>query len=162
MSTGYNWRNTLTNFASISGVLAGFCVAFIGIVLGWEVANAPIYREITFGHVAVLLFGISTGLFICSAELFLHAKEYDVFSIPEPYRKLLKEDKEQRKEDWAEFEDEQTKQCRRSERLGRYCYNIAIFLIFIGLLFVIAPYNIAIAIIVSGLGILLEIWQVVR
>jgi len=30
---GFNWRNTLSDFASIAGILAGFCVAFIGIIL---------------------------------------------------------------------------------------------------------------------------------
>jgi len=163
MSTGYNWRATLTEFAAISGVLAGFSVTFIAVVLGGPVADIEICgKGMTFGQISVLMFGISTAFFITSAELFLHAKEFDVFSIPEPYRKLLKEDCEQRKEDWAEFEDKQTKQCKQSERLGRYCYNIAIFMIFIGLLFVIAPYNITIAIIVSGIGMLLEIWQVAR
>jgi len=163
MSTGYNWRSTLTHFAAISGVLAGFCVTFIALILGVPVADIEICTSgVTFGQVAVLLFGISTGLFICAAELFLHAKEFDVFSIPKSYRKLLKEDCEMKKEDWAEFEDEQTEQCRHNERLGRRCYNSAIFIIFGGLLFAIAPYNLPIAILVSGLGILLESWQILR
>nr|MDO8080821.1 hypothetical protein [Candidatus Freyarchaeota archaeon] len=72
MSTGYNWRVTLTHFASISGVLAGFCVAFIALILGGRIADIEIYYSgLTFGQIAVLLFGISTGLFISAAELFL-------------------------------------------------------------------------------------------
>jgi len=163
MSTGYNWRNTLTQFARISGVLAGFCVTFIALILSGRVADVDICTsEVTFGQVAVLLFGVSAGLFICAAELFLYAKEFDVFSIPDPYRKLLKEDCEQKKKDWADFEDKQTAQCRRNERLGRRCYNSAIFVVFGGLFFVIAPYNLLIALVVSGLGILLELWQISR
>jgi hypothetical protein len=42
VSRGYNWRNTLTDFASVSGVLAGFCVAFIGLILGWSIADIKI------------------------------------------------------------------------------------------------------------------------
>jgi|YelNatPaOPRAMG01_1025707.scaffolds.fasta_scaffold57400_3 dolichol kinase len=160
---GYNWRNTLTDFAAISGVLAGFCIAFIALILGGPVADTEIFSSgVTFGRVAVLLFGISTGLFICAAELFLYAKEFDVFSVPESYRKLLKEDCELKKKDWAKFEDEQTEQCRRNEKLGRRCYNSAIFAMFGGLFFAIAPYNHPIAIIVSGLGIMLESWQILR
>jgi len=108
------------------------------------------------------MFGISAGIFITAAELFLHAKEFDVFDIPKPYRELLKEDCEQKQKDWAEFEDEHTEKCRRSERIGRKCYNSAIFIIFIGLFFAIAPYNLLIAVVVSSLGILLELWQILR
>lgn len=160
MSTGYNWRNTLTHFAAISGVLAGFCVAFIALTLGGQVADIEIWTSgATFGQISVLLFGISAGLFVCAAELFLNAKEFDVFDIPTPYRELLKDDCEQKKKDWVEFEDEQTAKCLRSESLGRKCYNSAIFIIFGGLFFAIAPYNIVIAVVVAGLGILLELWQ---
>lgn len=160
MSTGYNWRNTLTHFASISGVLAGFCVTFIALILGGKVADIKIFTSgITFGQVATLFFGISTGLFICAAELFLYAKEFDVFGIPEPYRKLLKDDCKLEKKEWAEFEDEQTERCRQNERLGRRCYNSAIFIVFGGLFFAIAPYNLLIAFLVSIIGIALELFQ---
>lgn len=163
VSTGYNWRNTLTQFAAIGGVLAGFCVAFIALTLGGQVADIEICTSgVTFGQISVLLFGISTGLFISAVELFLCAKEFDVFDIPQPYRKLLKEDCEQKKKDWSEFEDEQTAKCRRNELLGRRCYNSAIFIIFGGLFFAIAPYNIVIAVVVAGLGISLELWQMLR
>lgn len=160
---GYNWRNTLTDFAAIAGILSGFCITFVVLILSGAVADAEIYASgVTFGRVAVLLFGISTGLFICAAELFLHAKEFDIFSIPEPYREILKEDCKQKNKNWIDFENEQTEKCRRNEKLGRMCYNLAIFLCFAGLFFAIAPYNILIAIIVSGLGIMLEAWQIFK
>lgn len=160
MRSGYNWRSTLSDFASTSGILAGFCVTFIALILSGPVANTGIYTTgVTFGQVAILLFGFSAGLFIGAAELLLHAKEFDVFSIPEQYLKLLKEDCELKKKDWAEFEDEQTKVCRHNEQLGRRCYNVAIFIIFGGLFFAIAPYNLPIAAMVSGIGIVLESWQ---
>jgi hypothetical protein len=168
MSTGYNWRNTLTHFAAISGVLAGFSITFIALILGGPVANIKIsfggiyIGELTYGQVAVLLFGVSTGLFVCATELFLRATEFDVFSIPEPYRELLREGCEVEKKDWTKFEDEQTKQCRDNERLGRKCYNFAIFILFFGLFFVIVPYTFLIALVVSGLGLLLETWQIFR
>lgn len=160
---GYNWRNTLTHFASISGVLAGFCVTFVALILGGPVADIEICTSgVTFGQIAVLIFGISAGLFICATELFLYAKEFDVFSIPDTYRQLLKAGCELEKKEWAEFEDDHTKRCRHNERLGRKCYNLATFTIFIGLFFAVVPYNLPIAIIVSGLGISLESWQILR
>lgn len=163
MGSGYNWRNTLSDFASTSGVLAGFCVTFIALILAGPVADIGICTiGVTFGQIAVLLFGISAALFISATELFLLAKEFDVFSIPSPYLRLLKADCEQKKENWADFEDEQTQHCRHNERLGRRCYNIAIFIIFGGLLFAIAPYNLPIAVLVSVIGILLESWQLLR
>jgi len=68
---GYNWRKTLIHFASISGILAGFCVTFIAFILGGPVADIEICTSgVSFGQVAVLLFGISTGLFIYASELF--------------------------------------------------------------------------------------------
>lgn len=127
---GYNWRNTLTDFATIAGILSGFCITFIVLILGGTVADAEIYTSgVTFGRVAVLLFGISTGLFICAAELFLHAKEFDIFSIPEPYREILKEDCKKKNKNWIDFENEQTEKCRHNEKLGRTCYNFAIFFV---------------------------------
>ena len=108
---------------------------------------------------AVLFFGISTSLFIATSQLFLKAKEFDVFSIPQRYIELLKEDCELNKMNWDDFEDEQTKHCRIKEQLGRKFYNSAIFMMFGGLFFSVLPYNFLIAFVVSGLGIALELWQ---
>ena len=164
MGARYNWRQTLAHFAAISGVLAGFCVTFIALILGGPVADYEICTtRVTFGQTAVLLFGVSTGLFVCAAELFLLSKEYDVFDLSEPYRQFLKENiVGEKKEEWKRFEDETTERCRQNEKLGRYFYNSAIFIVFFGLLFAIAPYNAVIAIIVFLLGIILESWQMIR
>jgi len=159
-STGYNWRDTLPHFSRTSGVFAGFCVTFIALILGGKIADSIFIYTVTFGQLAILFFGIASGLFICAAELFLRAKEYDIYSIPEPYIDLLKEDREEKRINWKEFEDEQTTQCRNYEGLGRKCYNCAIFIIFVGLFLTIMSYNLIIAITVSGFGIILELWQI--
>jgi len=161
MKTGYNWRNTLTHFAAISGVLAGFCVTFIALILGVPVANVNIYT-LTFGQIAVLLFGISASLFICAAELFLHAKEFDVYDIPQEYQKLLKDEVIGQGKKWTEFVKESIEHCRREETFGRWLYNYAVIIIFIGLFFTICPYNPVIAIAVAGLGIVLQLLQILR
>jgi dolichol kinase len=157
MSRGYNWRNTLADFASVSGALAGFCVAFIGLILGWSIADIRIYQQLTFGNVAVLFFGIATSLFITASEYFLHSKNFDVFDIKEEQRKWLESGFPEK--NWEEIWKESTKMMRVKESYGRWCYNSAIFIMFIGLFFAIAPYNTAIAFIVSIIGIVLELWQ---
>ena len=164
MSEGYNWRQTLAHFAAISGALAGFCVTFIALILGGPVADIEICTTgVTFGQTAVLLFGIATALFICSAELFLLSKSFDTFDLSNQYQQFLKENiVGKTKEEWERFEDEQKERCRHNEKLARNCYNFAVFIIFGGLFLAIAPYNIIIAVIVAGLGILLEAWQMLR
>lgn len=157
MSRGYNWRNTLTDFASVSGVLAGFCVAFIGLILGWSIADIKIYQQLTFGNVAVLFFGIATSLFITASEYFLHSKNFDVFDLSEEYRNWVQRGLPDK--NWDEIWKESSKMMRTNESYGRWCYNIAIFIMFIGLFFAISPYNLVVASIVSIFGILLELWQ---
>lgn len=157
MSRGYNWRNTLTDFASISGTLAGFSIAFIGLILGWSIADAQIYYSVTFGNVATLFFGLATSLFIVASEFFLHAKNFDVFDLTPEYRNWLT--KGFPTENWDNVWIESTKKARLNESYGRWCYNFAIFLMFIGLFFAIFPYNYVIASVVSAIGLFFEVWQ---
>jgi hypothetical protein len=157
MSRGYNWRNTLTDFASISGTLAGFSIAFIGLILGWSIADVQIYQSVTFGNVATLFFGLATSLFIVASEFFLHAKNFDVFDLTTEYRDWLT--KGLPNENWNNVWIESNKKARLNESYGRWCYNFAIFLMFISLFFAIFPYNYIIAIVVSSIGLFFEIWQ---
>jgi dolichol kinase len=157
MSRGYNWRNTLVDFASISGTLAGFCIAFIGLILGWSIADVQIYQGITFGNLATLFFGLATSLFIVAAEFFLHAKNFDVFDLTNDYRDWLKSGFPDK--NWDTIWIESSKKARANESYARWCYNFAIFLLFIGLFFAIFSYNYYIAIIVSAIGLVFEIWQ---
>jgi hypothetical protein len=108
----------------------------------------------------VLLFGVSTALFIAAAEYFLEAKEFDIYSIPDRYLHLFEEE-DADKEKWKKRQDLQTTSLRRREKRGRVFYDIAIFAVFIGLWFAIAPYSIVIAFIVAGVGIVLEMSQYV-
>lgn len=131
--------------------------------MGGRVADTRIgTTSITFGQISVLFFGIAASLLIEASQYFLHSKEYDVFSIPQRYTELLKDDCEIRKKEWNEFEDEQTRLCKAKEELGRKLYNYALFSMFFGLFSAIVPYNVLIAAIVSGLGIAFEIEQILR
>jgi uncharacterized membrane protein len=161
--TGYNWRNTLTEFARTSGVLAGFCITFIALILSGKVADSFIGAlTIKFSDVAILSFGISASLFIASSQFFLHAREHDVFGFSKEYEDKMRKTCEEENKDWNLVKEQQTKSCKFSEMLGRNFYNIAIFMMFIGLGLAIAPYNSLIAFLAAGLGIALEAWQALR
>jgi hypothetical protein len=153
--SGYNWRDTLGDFAALSGVLAGFTLALVVFILGWSIADQPLYSGITYGHVGVLLNGISSALFIAASEFLLMSKEHNVWALPDKYEEHLNEIFR----DWGKIKTENLDRCLHYERRGRYCYNLGIYLIFVALLFVIGPYNLLIGLVVSGLGIGLEIYQ---
>jgi hypothetical protein len=162
-STGYNWRNTLSAFARTAGVLAGFCITFVALLLGGRTTDTNIgFAIVKFGELAVLLFGSAAALFIAASQLFLQAKEYDVFSIPQEYEDKLKEKCKEDKKEWRVFQEEQTNHCHYRETLGRNFYNGAILMMFIGLWFAIALYNVWVASLAAGLGIALELWQAFR
>lgn len=157
--TGYNWRSTISDHAAISGVLAGFSVSLIGLIIGGAIADIIIhYINVTFGQLAVLFFGLATGLFVAASELFLYAKSYDIYDIPEDYYHKI-EKAEDVERDW---EEKYTSRSRKAFNHGRLCFNSAVFIMFIGLFFVITPYNLYIGLIVSGFGLVLEIWQMFR
>lgn len=163
-NSGRNWRNALTNFAAVSGILAGFSITFIVLILGGRVPDSlifPQYAElkVTYGHVAVLSLGISAALFISAAQFFLLSREFDIYDIPESYREVLRHRHDETKEDWEEFEKESDSKCHQYESSGRNLYNIAVFGVWIGVGFAILPYNCLIALVVAGSGIILEIWQ---
>jgi hypothetical protein len=157
MSSGYNWRNTLTNFATISGTLAGFSIALIGLILGWSIADVVLFPSVTFGNVAVLLFGLTTILFIAAAEFFLYAKSFDIFDLTSEYKNWLIQASPN--QDWNKIWIESSNKLRLNEDYARRCYNVASLLLFVALFFAIAPYNFVIALFISVSGFILAILQ---
>jgi hypothetical protein len=159
--TGYNWRNVLTNFAAVSGILAGFSITFIVLILGGNMRDGDVLPQykVTWGQVAVLSLGISAALFISAAQFFLLAKEFDKYDIPPCYKKSLEEQHDEIYETWKRFEAESDDRCHQYESSGKNLYNIAVFLIWIGVGSAIWPYNWLIALGVAVVGIVLEFWQ---
>lgn len=169
---GHNWRNSLGDFASISGVLGGFCFTLIVFILGSSLGNTPlpcgvisgqvsVPCGVTWGDIAVLITGISAAFFVSSAEFFLTAKEYDVWSMPEKLGDALRRGFAKNNQDWDEIGEYSDKMCERYLERGRRCYNIGIFVIFGAVWFIISPYNIIISSIVYLTGTGLEVYQVV-
>jgi len=159
--TGYNWRNVLTNFAAMSGIFAGFCITFIVLILGTPAPGNGSFTELAAacGQLAVLALGISAALFISAAEFFLRAKEFDKYDIPAGYRAIQAFQYSPTDEAWRKFEEESDDKCREYNAKGTSLYNAAVIMIWIGVLFAIFPYNLWVAFVVAGLGIILEIWQ---
>lgn len=162
-STGYNWIDTLVHFASISGVLAGFCVAFIALIIGGQVGDVDICTSgITFGRMSVLFFGIPAVLFVFASQRFLHAHEFNIWNLPHEYYKFVKKKVEDQKKRWEDFLLESDATCRKYETEGSASYNAAVIFMLVGLFLIVFPYNLVIALIVGVLGLLLELLQYVR
>jgi hypothetical protein len=153
-----NWRSTMSGFAGICGGLAGFSVAFVALLLTRSVADLSIgVASLTFGEIAVLLFGIAAGLFVGASEFLLHATGFDVYVLPERYYT-----KYQKTFEHTDYLKQQNKSLHDNYRFAKLFYNAGIFLVFIGLFFAIRPYNLWIATIVTVFGLVVELIQVVR
>jgi hypothetical protein len=153
----YNWRNVLVNYAATSQVLAGFTVTLIAFILGWKVADAIVFPlfGITWGHFGVLFGGVASALFVSASEFFLRSKECDMWALSHEYVDSLKEGDK----NWDTTRKTSLRRCRDNEGYGRWCYNVAIILLFFSLGCVIAPYQSLIAILVTAVGILLQAFQ---
>lgn len=161
MST--NWIASLVHFASISGVLAGFCITFIALVLGGQIADVDICTKgVTFGQISVLLFGTSASLFIAAAQRFLHARETHAWDLPNDYRRFVESREKKKGKKWDDFLHESDIQSRKYEKEGRIFYNLAMLIMIGGLVFAIAPYSLGIALFVGTIGYLMEAWQVLK
>ncbi|MFW9881303.1 MAG: hypothetical protein ACFFG0_50205 [Candidatus Thorarchaeota archaeon] len=143
----------LVDFIAISDILAGSCVTFIALILNESIMDCKICTtNLTFGQIAVLIFGFSTAFFISAAELFLRTKELNIYGMRKERLEFLKS----KFDNWNDVEIDNDDKCENFEFYASKCYNLSIFLIFVGLLFVIYLYNWLFVFTVSGLGIFLE------
>lgn len=85
-----------------------------------------------------------------------------VWDLPEESLKILREVNKLSEGQWKTVRRVIDDECIAYDQLGRTFYNAAMFLIFLGIGFVIAPFNLSIAFIVAMLGIVLEAWQAYR
>jgi tetrahydromethanopterin S-methyltransferase subunit E len=162
---GFNWQGTLADYAQTSGVLAGFCLALIVFVLGWNVANAPLCDGITYGQISVCLIGIALGLYVAATEFFLTAKGFDLWTLPDEYRKTLIKKSRVGDMQWLEARETIDGFSRTYNAYGTICYNVAMFLVFFGMLFIVAPFSLTIASLITAFGVgleILQIWHVKR
>ncbi len=158
----YNWRNTLPNHASVSGVLAGFSLTFIVFILGKEAANSKLVCGLSWGDFSVIALGTTAALFIAAMQYFLTAKDYDVWNLSESHRKSLSEGFEKQSVPWDSVITISLQSCRTYEARGRRLYNYAIFGLFAGLFFAIGPFSPLVAVVVLTLGWGSEVIQVLQ
>ncbi|MGA2681995.1 MAG: hypothetical protein ABSF44_09380 [Candidatus Bathyarchaeia archaeon] len=102
------------------------------------------------------MFGIAVALLVGAAEFLLHVTEFDVYGLSPltPGVKTILENKD--------YVSAQNRLLHFNNDIARSTYNIAIFLVFGGLLFIIWPDNNWIAVVVFVVGIAVEVIQVKR
>jgi len=153
--SGHNWRSTIQDSTSVSGVLAGFAIAFVGLILqSHKDLNA---LGISANSVGLLLSGLSAALFIGSLELSLVAKRYDVWSLPKDYEAFL----QRTQKDWSETRMREDMLCMKYADLGRRLYNIAVFAIFLAIGLTILPYSLLVGVSTTAIGWIVEFAQMV-
>lgn len=128
-------------------------------MLGWPTSQKTICGTITYADAAVFLTGVASVLYIAATDFFLSAKNFDLWDLPEAYHKQLQNIENF---DWAKAQENAEKRCRDYERHGRLCYNVGLFLVFLGMGFAIAPANLWVATVVAGLGMVFQAWQLVK
>jgi hypothetical protein len=165
---GYNWRDALKDATSVSGILAGFAIAFVGLTLQSQkdlalstVVTASGSFTITAKTVGLLLSGISATLFIASLELSLEARTFDVWALPKEYEEFLRAGFKKIGKSWNEVHAEQNALCRKYADLSRHIYNLGVFSIFLALGFTILPHSFLVGVVVAEIGWFAEIIQMV-
>jgi hypothetical protein len=88
-----------------------------------------------------------------------HLSHLNVWDLPEDRLKTLQEINKLSKDQWKKVRTVIDDECSAYNELGRKFYNAAMFLIFLGIGFVIAPFSFAVALVVGTLGIVLQAWQ---
>jgi hypothetical protein len=142
-------------------------LTIIVFILGWSVANSifasgvtwGVTWAVTWGEVGVLLMGMASALFVAASEFFLLSKECDVYSIPENLERSLPDFFKAQGKEWSDEKSVINSKCRTYNNRGKRCYNYGVFTIFIGLWFVISPYNVIISTVVVASGIGLELFE---
>jgi Flp pilus assembly protein TadB len=151
VGVGYNWENSLADYASRSGILGGFSISFITIIVSGQVGNQALIGGVTWGNFAVFVMGLSALLFISAMDFLLQAKDSDIWGLSEANRNYLKS--KFNPDDWQKLWKNNLRECERQESRGRHAYNFAILLLFGGLFLILGPYNFVVAVILLLAGV---------
>jgi len=164
---GYNWRDTLGDATSVSGILAGFSIAFVGLILQSQkdltlltITDVSGGFALSANLIGLFSSGISATLFIASLELSLEAKTYDVWALPKEYEESLRSGFKEIEKSWLDTRGEQDALCRKYTNLSRHLYNLGVFAMFSALGFAILPHSLSIGIAAAAIGWMAEIAQI--
>ncbi len=154
----------LSDGTAVSSILAGFAIAFIGLILQSQkdfVLGPVIFDNqsltISANSLGLLLAASAAALFITSAELSLMAKTFDIWNIPKGYNAFLRKGF---KKKWSKVCDDQDALCNKYYNLSRHAYNFAIFSIFAGMGLTVAPYSLTVGILTWLMGWVAEFIQI--
>jgi len=147
----YNWRETIPFYASTSGLLAGFSIAFIVFLLREDQSSQQIGYGISWGILSALMMGISAVLFIQAPQYFLTAKDHDVYGMPKEKFDLMSE----------QVKKDEVSKAMRNAILGGRLYNVGRLTLFLGVTFALLPFSWPVALVVGAGGIGFELYQIV-
>ena len=153
IEVGYGWRFTLSDFASLSGVFAGFSIAFIILLVGLERACVLV------ADLGIVLMGIAAALFVAASQFFLQAKNCDLRTLPKEYVDFLSKELSEEKITFEAAALLNDNKILYYEKRGRYCYNLGVWLMLVGFGLVVASYNMLVGFIVLCVAVPLEIYQ---
>jgi hypothetical protein len=159
-TTGYNIINTFTDRIAAAGVLAGFSIAVVALIVAVTGSTPTIADGLHLKDLSSALIGLAAVLFIASMEFFLNAKENNFWDLTTGYKDaVVKAFGNDKPPDQSSAMNEALK---ASERYGRYAYNLAILLLFIGMFFVLYPVSWLGAVVILVSGLFLELVQAVH
>jgi hypothetical protein len=163
IEVGYGWRFTLSDFASLSGVFAGFSIAFIILLVGLERAKATVCLSpcacVPVADLGILLMGVAAALFVAASQFFLQAKACDLRTVPKEYVDFLSKDLSKDKITFEAAALHNDNVIRYYEKRGSYCYNSGVLLMLVGFGLVVISYNVFAGLIVLCVAVSLEIYQ---
>ncbi len=167
----HNWIKALPTFAQIAGILAGFCITFVALIIQNKSSGIDLCAiTISSNGVAALLLGTSAVLFIFAMQQFMRAYECNLWDLPSAYVDYIKKipddndgnAKDASKQSENNFEKKATESYTYSfkeESVGRQAYNFALIFMFLGLGMAIISFSIIIGSFIAILGIITEAWQ---
>ena len=147
----YNWRETLPQYASISGVLAGFSITFIIFLLREDQSSQQIAYGVSWGILSALFMGISAVFFIQASQFFLTAKDHDIYGMPQEKLDSLGEPKRK----------EEISKSLRNQALGGNLFNYGRITLFLGVAFALWPFSQVVAFVVGAGGVGFEVYQII-
>lgn len=154
---GYNFVNSFSDRCAVTGVLAGFAIAVASIVIVVDNSGDVLFWIVRFKDVAASLIGLSAALFLIAMECFLAAKENNPWDLSDDFEKALESANNGRK--WEEVREQMTMNLQTWEHIGRTAYNFAILALFTGMGFAFFAFSPGTAILVAGVGVGFEVWQ---
>ena len=142
----YNWLNTIKFHIIKSIILSLASIIFI---------------SFSYLHFYFITSQFPVGLafifFLSSAEIYISAKNHDLFSISNDQYEFLKKENKMSDTDWEELKYKQLNLCKKKVKRAHIIYKIGLLFFFIGFF---SPFGDSIFIFFAGIGFI--IWLFIK